>query len=1843
MKLSLKQFAQFGLVAAVCVGFAAAQQVSTGRSQFGSFGGGPFDVVNLGNLNVHFTIPVLHKAGRGMPFNFDLTYDSSVWKTTTSNGVTQWTPVPNFGWQTSAPFGNVTYSVSSSGCYYTPPSPYIGPPILAYTVYQYQNWTFVDRSGTTHPFTLNSPGYTSYWNGATVANTSCSSVPTTYPSGSGSTTDGSGYTISITNVSTATVTSRSGIQAAQTTVTDANGNRITSNGSQYFDTLSASIPVMTVSGTAPSPTTFTYAAPSGASASYTMSYVKYTVATHFGVTVASSLIAEYGPTAKYLVDNVTLPDQTVYRFTYEAGPIGCVLQSGTSACVTGRIASVTLPTGGSITYTYSGGTNNTGIYSDGSTSGLTRMLSPTTSCTGTIPTGCWQYARSKLSGTPGPGSTWSTTVTDPVGNQSFLNFVEDSTTTTSTTTATYNMYETQRQVYQGLISTSNCSTSNPTNCLLSTIITCYKPYVSSCATTAVSSPITYKQITKYLPDSSGSSEMVGVNYNNSGLPTTIYAGSATQTLRVTNISYASLGNNIVDHPGFISLVDGSSNLLSQTTYSYDDSGYPVQPSSGTPQHTSITGSRGNLTTVTQYKSASASLSAHFQYYDTGAVYKSWNLIGSATTYTYDPTLQSSGNYTKSCGNSFPTGVTPPIAGLSTSTAWNCTGGVATQLTDANGNASNVTYSDPYFWRPASSKDPTQNTTTYAYTVAAGGSGASAESKMIFNGNNSIAEQLATLDGFGRVQYSQQEQAVGSSNYDSVQAIYDSLGQLYQTTMPYVASAGQGNANAAKTTRSYDALGRITQLQDGGGYINYIYNQNDVLQQNGPAPAGESLKQKQMEYDALERLTSVCEVTAGTTSWPGGNCSQTHSLTGYRTTYVYDFDKNTGKTRTTVTQGAQGSSPQTRVVEYDLMGRIASETNPESGTTSYVYDTATATCGSGTAAGSLVETINNAGVHTCYGIDALGRINHMFSAGASGGCRNFIYGELSNNGLPIQNGKGRIVEAVVDFNCNGGHDVDEYFSYDPDGRITDVWQSTPNSGGYYHTTASYWANGVPQSLALNLYSTGTALIPKQTYGIDGEGRVISVSAASGQNPVTSTTYNAGATNAPIGALTSVIFGSSDSDTFSYDSETGRLIQYAFTVGSTPKILSGALRWNANGSLASLATNDTLTSAGPQVCSFSHDDLSRVSTDACGTANTIMNSGFESGDTGWIHNSPYSMVNNPANAQSGSWYLSGSSTTQAGANATTNGTTSLMSVGPGSLIQYGGWVNRVSGTGYTWWSGEFRDSGGNHISWIPAVGISDRSTPSGWNYYEGSVTAPSNAAYVLFYAEIHGGGDPDTSLTTAYFDGAVFSASASLWNQMFSYDPFGNITKTATAGISFQPLYSTATNQFTSLPGVTPTYDATGNLTYDGVHHYGWDGFGKMATIDSASVTYDAFGRMVENNASGTYTQIVYSPLGNKLAVMSGQTLQKAFVPLPGGATAVYKATGLAYYRHADHLGSSRLATTPGRTVYSSTAFAAFGEPYKQTGTTDLSFTGQDQDTVSGMHDFLARRYNPTSGRWLSPDPAGLGAVDPSNPQTWNRYAYVMNNPLSLIDPFGEDCYSWENDCGASGGGGGCDWLDPSCQWAPFGPGGGSGGAGGRGGGEMNPAPGDWQGSAEEWYLACMGPNLYITSCYGGPGQSGGQTGSGGGGLPIGQVLVRLTNPSCAKALYGSTKTAFGTLQKTTFTDVNSFQPAPGSYGDQALKQAVAGFAKFPSAIAFTHSIGYGSGPAIPIQSFTFIQPSFYSQDPLTQVANLMHELQHGAQIDPKKLDPADGNYQGVYDNILQQCPMPTVNTTTSSVP
>jgi len=163
-------------------------------------------------------------------------------------------------------------------------------------------------------------------------------------------------------------------------------------------------------------------------------------------------------------------------------------------------------------------------------------------------------------------------------------------------------------------------------------------------------------------------------------------------------------------------------------------------------------------------------------------------------------------------------------------------------------------------------------------------------------------------------------------------------------------------------------------------------------------------------------------------------------------------------------------------------------------------------------------------------------------------------------------------------------------------------------------------------------------------------------------------------------------------------------------------------------------------------------------------------------------------------------------------------------------------------------------------------------------------------------------------------------------------------------------------------------------------------------------------------------------------MQGSALIKGTIVLPGGETALYNASsGPPVIRHKDWLGSSRLATTWAHGVQSKTSYAPFGETYNEAGTADRSFTGQDQDTVTGsaatgVYDYLFRKYDPAAGRWLSPDPYGWGAVSLDDPQSLNRYAYVENRPLDAIDPLGlVQCSSSDNKTVQESGTNGCDNL------------------------------------------------------------------------------------------------------------------------------------------------------------------------------------------------------------------------------
>ncbi len=102
-------------------------------------------------------------------------------------------------------------------------------------------------------------------------------------------------------------------------------------------------------------------------------------------------------------------------------------------------------------------------------------------------------------------------------------------------------------------------------------------------------------------------------------------------------------------------------------------------------------------------------------------------------------------------------------------------------------------------------------------------------------------------------------------------------------------------------------------------------------------------------------------------------------------------------------------------------------------------------------------------------------------------------------------------------------------------------------------------------------------------------------------------------------------------------------------------------------------------------------------------------------------------------------------------------------------------------------------------------------------------------------------------------------------------------------------------------------------------------------------------------------------------------------------------------HADHLGSLSEATTGSGGVSSRQRYFPYGRVRYSSGSppTTYNFTGQRLDGT-GLLFFQARYYDPTTGRFLQADSI---VPDPANPQSLNRYAYVLNNPLKYTDPTG----------------------------------------------------------------------------------------------------------------------------------------------------------------------------------------------------------------------------------------------------
>jgi len=844
---------------------------------------------------------------------------------------------------------------------------------------------------------------------------------------------------------------------------------------------------------------------------------------------------------------ITTPTGGEYTISYEPSP-------GISGDVTGRIAEITYPSGGSITYAYSGG--NSGI---NCTSGVVPTLTVTVNDNnGNSKT--YTYVNSNTSF---PGSAFTVTKTDPAGNQTVYSFDAE--------------YQTQAAYYQG------SATGTP----LKTVTTCYNGNFTSCATPSTGPAQPFSQTDVYTTLNGSATNLVETKFDSYGntievkqydFGVTLGAAPTVSPLSDTLTYYGQSWNGT------------SCTAYPSGTYIYNTPCYSYTKNSAgaTIAHTQITYSNTGHPTSTVKWTGSSSLTSTATYNTNGTLATSTDANGiGAYTYAY--------NGTDGCNNLLPTSVTVkgsglPSAGLTTSVQWNCNGAVPTQTTDPNQQATTYTYNDP-LWRITSMTDPVGNVTNYSYPTQT-----TFETAMNFNGTVSTSDTLITTDGLGRKIFSQTRQGQGSSLFDTVQTTYgwSATGPSVTTTVPYSGTQAEpAPSGTGSTTSQGDALGRPSSVSNtGGGVVNNTYSQNDVLSVLGPAPTGEHTKQTQTQYDGLGRVTSVC----GIESSGGAICGQvTGSLSGVVTTTAYT--SASGSQTVTATRASQSRSSV-----VDGVGRTTQKVTPEGGTWNYYYDSYSS-CPSGYTglSGQLTAIKDPNGNLLCYAYDALNRVAGVNANGTT--CRWFYYDNSTGytgtvpTGVTLANQYGRMVEAATDgctavaSHTSATLTTDEWFAYDKDGRLLNSWELTPNSTQYYKAEMTYTG---PSLTGVNFASPSLSAF---TYDLDGEGRWNGMLVGSATD-VAGVTYNAA------GRPTKISIGSgTDYDGYAYDPNTMNMTGWTFQVNSVQE--TATITPNPNNTIKSVAITDGFNADGTITCSYNsglvtgtgYDDLGRLIGHSC----------------------------------------------------------------------------------------------------------------------------------------------------------------------------------------------------------------------------------------------------------------------------------------------------------------------------------------------------------------------------------------------------------------------------------------------------------------------------------------------------------------------------------------------------------------------------------------------------------------------------------------------------------------------
>ncbi|HKV92926.1 MAG TPA: RHS repeat-associated core domain-containing protein [Candidatus Angelobacter sp.] len=237
------------------------------------------------------------------------------------------------------------------------------------------------------------------------------------------------------------------------------------------------------------------------------------------------------------------------------------------------------------------------------------------------------------------------------------------------------------------------------------------------------------------------------------------------------------------------------------------------------------------------------------------------------------------------------------------------------------------------------------------------------------------------------------------------------------------------------------------------------------------------------------------------------------------------------------------------------------------------------------------------------------------------------------------------------------------------------------------------------------------------------------------------------------------------------------------------------------------------------------------------------------------------------------------------------------------------------------------------------------------------------------------------------------------ESYSYDAVGN--RLSSLGMS--PYVYNSSNELTSTPAATFTYDSNGNtltkVDTSGTTTYNWDFENRLISVvlptATVSFAYDAFGRRIQKSSSSGTTIYLYDSgnvteevdaSGNLLArYAQGAVIDEPLAELRSGASVFYES---------DALGSITSLSSSTGAISNSYAYDAFGNAATATEsfTNPYRYTARDYDPETGLQYSRARYYDSNVGRFVSEDPIRFAG-------SLSFYVYTQNRPIIAKDPSG----------------------------------------------------------------------------------------------------------------------------------------------------------------------------------------------------------------------------------------------------